>query len=188
MNARGSTAQTAGPATLIDSAITNVQVGTLTAYDTSSLPTTAGSLILDNVQPNNVSNAVQGPEGTVIVGTSESMTIAAWGEGHEYTPNGPNQLQGSITPFPRPAALLNGSSYYEKSKPRYRGILVLQFVSLRSSGAKGDGITDDAAVINSVLSSAAAAGRLVFFDAGIYKVSSTDFMPAGSKMWERPIL
>jgi glucan 1,3-beta-glucosidase len=173
MNAGGSTAQTAGSVTLIDFTFTNVQVGMLTAYDTSSLPTTVGGLILENVQPNNVSNAVQGPEGTALAGTSESITIAAWGEGHEYTPNGPNQLQGSITPFPRPAALLNGSSYYGKSKPQYRRIPVSQFVSLRSSGAKGDEIIDETAVINLVLSSAAAAGQVVFFDAGIYKVSST---------------
>lgn len=64
----------------------------------------------------------------------------------------------------------------------YEVIPVSQFVSLRSSGAKGGGITNDTAVINSVLLSGAAAGQIVFFDAGIYKVSSTILVPAGSKL------
>jgi glucan 1,3-beta-glucosidase len=182
MNAGGRTAQTVGSVTLIDSSFTSVQTGILTAYDSSSLPTSAGGLILENVQLNNVPVVVQGPEGTALAGTTGSMTVSAWGEGHEYTPKGPNQFQGYITPFSRPAALLSGVSYYERSKPQYEDIPVSRFVSLRSSGAKGDGITDDTAVINSVLLSAAAAGQMVFFDAGIYKVSSTVFVPAGSKI------
>jgi glucan 1,3-beta-glucosidase len=137
---------------LIDATFINVKEGFLTAYDSSSLQTTAGGLILENVQLNNVATAVQGLEGTVLAGTTESLTITALGEGQGYTPNGPNQAQGSITPFSRPAALLNGSSYYERSKPQYEGIPVFQFVSILSSGAKGDGITDDTVVINSVLS------------------------------------
>jgi glucan 1,3-beta-glucosidase len=182
MSAGGRTAQLVGSVTLIDSTFTNVQVGIITAYDSSSLPTTAGGLILENIQLNNVPIAVQGAEGTALVGTTGSMTVSAWGEGHEYTPNGPNQFQGPIAPISRPTALLSGSTYYERSKPQYEGLPVSQFVSLRTSGAKGDGVTDDTAVINSVLSSSAETGKVVFFDAGIYKVSSTISIPAGSKI------
>lgn len=77
MNAGGSAAQMVGSVTLIDSTFTNVQVGILTAYDSSSPPTTTGGLILENVQLNNVPTAIQGPEGTALAGTTGSMTIAA---------------------------------------------------------------------------------------------------------------
>jgi glucan 1,3-beta-glucosidase len=167
---------------LIDATFINVKDDFLTAYDSSSLLTTAGGLIFENVQLNNVATAVQSPEGTVLAGTTGSLTIAALGGGHGYTPNGPDQAQGSGTPFSRPAALLSGSSYYERFKPQYEGIPVFQLVSILSSGAKGDGITGDTVVINPVLSRATAAGKVVFFDAGIHQVSSTILVPAGSKL------
>jgi glucan 1,3-beta-glucosidase len=71
---------------LVYSTFLNVEVGILTAYNSSLLPTTAGGLILENVQLKNVLTAVQGPEGTVLAGTTRSLAIAAWGEGYRYTP------------------------------------------------------------------------------------------------------
>ncbi len=82
MNAGGRTAQAVGSVTLIDSSFTNFSVGILSAYDSSSLPTPADGLILENVQLNNISTAVQGAEGTALAGTTGTMTIVAWGEGH----------------------------------------------------------------------------------------------------------
>jgi len=90
MNAGGRTGQTVGSVTLIDATFINVKEGFLTTYDSSSLPTTAGGLILENIQLNNVATAVQCPEGTVLAGATGSLTIAALGKGHGYTPNGPN--------------------------------------------------------------------------------------------------
>jgi glucan 1,3-beta-glucosidase len=53
---------------------------------------------------------------------------------------------------------------------------------VRTGGAKGDGVTDDTSALNTILKNAAAAGQIVFFDAGTYKVTSTITIPPGSKV------
>ena len=55
-------------------------------------------------------------------------------------------------------------------------------MSVRSAGAKGDGVTDDTAAIQSAITSATAAGNVVYFDAGIYKVTNVINVSAGAKM------
>jgi glucan 1,3-beta-glucosidase len=186
MSSGGTGGQSVGSVTFIDSSMTDTKVGILTAHTTGSdnQPPTAGSLIVENVQLNNVPVAIQGPNGvTYLAGTTGSMTIPAWGQGHSYTPKGPNNFQGPIQPFPRPGSLLVGAGrFYARSKPQYATTPVSQFSSVRDGGAKGDGITDDTAALNKVISSAAESGKIVFFDAGTYKVTSTINVPAGSKI------
>lgn len=112
--------QTVGSVTFIDSSISNTKVGIATSHDANSQPPTAGSLILENVQLNNVPVAVSGPGGSIsLAGTTGTTTIAAWGQGHSYLPNGPNVFEGPIDPFPRPGRLLSGQGrFYERSKPQ----------------------------------------------------------------------
>lgn len=43
-------------------------------------------------------------------------------------------------------------------------------------------MTDDAVVLNNLLKSAAASGKVVFFDAGTYRVTTTLYVPPGSKI------
>lgn len=94
------------------------------------------SLILS--QLNNVPIAVKGPSGTALAGSSGgSITISAWGEGHEYTPTGPTDFEGPIAPNQRPPSLLTGSKYYERSKPQYGSYPLYYFLSARSAGVTG---------------------------------------------------
>ena len=179
MSNGGRTGQSVGSVVFIDSSITNTKVGFLTAHDSTSQPPTAGSLIIENVQLNNVPVAVQGPNGqAALQGTTGQTTIAGWGEGHQYTPNGPNNFEGNITPNNRPGSLLSGSRYYERSKPQYEGNVPTDFLSIRDAGARGDGNTDDTNAINNALRS----GKIVYFDAGIYKVTNTILIPAGARI------
>ena len=46
------------------------------------------------------------------------------------------------------------------------------FVSVKDYGAKGDGVTDDTAAINSALAVVAVTGQTLFFPSGIYKITS----------------
>ena len=134
--AGGSSAQTVGSVTLLDSSITNTPVGIVTAYTSSSSPATAGSLILENIKLNNVPTAIQLTSGsTVLAGTTGSTTIAGWGDGHSAT----GSFEGSITPNSRPSVLLSGSNYYVQSKPQYGTLPVSSFQSVRSGGATGNG-------------------------------------------------
>jgi len=143
MSAGGSTAQNVGSVTLVDSSMTNTPIGIITAYNApSSLPPTAGSLILENVALSNVPIAIQSGGSTVLAGTTGTTTIAAWGEGHEYTPTGPTSFQGAITPNSRPSSLVSGGNYYVRSKPQYNTLAASSFSSVRSAGATGNGVTD----------------------------------------------
>jgi hypothetical protein len=49
----------------------------------------------------------------------------------------------------------------------------LVFISVKDSGAVGDGVTDDTAAINAALASVPAGGGIVYFPAGDYVVSSS---------------
>ncbi|KAK9771541.1 putative Pectate lyase superfamily protein-domain-containing protein [Seiridium cardinale] len=181
ISAGGSSAQNVGSITVIDSTFVNVPVAIITAYTSSSQPATAGSVVLENVVLQNVPIAVQGPSGTVLSGGT--ATITAWSEGHRYTPTGPQSALGAITPNSRPSVLLDSSGrYYQRSKPQYETLAASSFVSVRSAGAKGDASTDDTAAIQSAINSAASAGKVVFIDFGLYRITSPIVIPPGSKI------
>lgn len=177
-------ALTVGSVTFIDSSISNTKVGIATGRGNESQPKAAGSLILENVQLQDVPVAVSGPGGsTLLAGSTNSITIAAWGEGNSYIPNGPTRFQGSITPFTRPGSLLeDGGKFYERSKPQYATTPLSQVRSVRSAGAKGDGVTDDTVAIQKLITNAASGNEVVFFDFGVYKVTGTIYIPPGSKI------
>lgn len=182
MSNGGSTGELVGSLTLLDSAISNTPIGIQTSWTTTSSPATGGNLALENVVFNNVPTAIQGPSSTALAGTTGSMTVPAWVEGHIYTPSGPTNFQGAVTQFPRPASLLSGSKYYARSKPQYEGLSVSSFLSARSYGATGNGVNDDSAAVQNVINTAAAAGQVAFFDAGIYLVTTTISIPPGAKI------
>jgi len=141
MSSGGPLAQSVGSVTFIDSEINDTPIGIVTAHGPTSQPLTGGSLILENVYLNNVPIAVQGENNVIALpGTPENSHIAAWGEGHSYTPDGPQNFEGFISPVSRPASLLQSDGkYYERSKPQYEQYPVSEFVSARSMGATGNG-------------------------------------------------
>lgn len=173
--------QAVGSITLLDSFITDTPVGIITAHDSTSKPPTAGSVVLENISAQNVPVIVQGPDQTAAL-AGGSVHVDAWAQGHSYTPNGPKDIQGTFTPNSRPASLVQGQQFYEHSKPQYNGASASSFSSTRDGGAKGDGKTDDTDALQKVINNAAASGKIVFFDAGTYLVTSTLSIPAGSKL------
>ncbi|CAI7633588.1 unnamed protein product [Penicillium manginii] len=177
----GHDAQSVSSITLLDSSITNTPVGILTSRDSTSQPATAGSVILENVSTQNVPVVVQGPNKQTIL-AGPNLHVAAWGQGHRYIPNGPTVFQDTFSPNDRPASLVQGTQFYERSKPNYRSLTASSFSSTRSGGAKGDGKTDDTAALQKVINDAASAGKIVFFDAGSYIVTQTLEIPANSKI------
>lgn len=46
----------------------------------------------------------------------------------------------------------------------------------------GNAVTDDTAALQSIINSATAAGQIVYFDAGIYRITSTLSIPPGAKI------
>lgn len=173
-------AQAVGSVVMIDSVISNTEIGISTARGLGSTPPTGGSMILENVVLNNVGTAIQGPSGTLLAGGS--FTITGWGQGNTYTPNGPQTVQNTIPPNSRPASLISGADFYERSKPQYQSYGTSSFISVRTAGATGDGTTDDTAALQAAIMAAAASGSIVFFDAGTYLVTDTLYIPSGSRI------
>ncbi|CAK7216489.1 hypothetical protein SBRCBS47491_002846 [Sporothrix bragantina] len=191
----GSAAQTVGSITVFDSAFQSVPVGILSAFiPGTSQPETAGSIILENIVASQVPVMVQTNDGAVLTGSGAgTVTIAAWGQGHQYVPNGPSPLQGAFTGNTRPASLLGGGNsaadaagviggYYARSKPQYANLRACHFFSARSAGAKGDGVTDDTAALQRVINYATATGNVVFIDYGLYLVTDTLVIPPGARI------
>ncbi|KAJ2993621.1 hypothetical protein NUW58_g1786 [Xylaria curta] len=173
-----------GSAVFFDSSFVNTKIAFNISRNANSTPRTGGSLAIENVSLRNVGTAVNyGPTTTALLaGTTSSTVITSWVSGQVYRPNGPNKLAGTQEPFTRPASLLSNGKYYQRSKPSYAELPSSSFSSVRAGGAKGDGKTDDTAALQRVITAAAASGKVVYFDAGTYIVTSTLFIPAGSKI------
>ncbi|KAI0142897.1 glycoside hydrolase family 55 protein [Xylariaceae sp. FL1272] len=181
MTAGNSSSIQTGSVTVIDSTISNTPVGIKTIYTADSLPATAGSLILENVVLDGVSDAaVQGADGTLLAGGSS--TIAAWGQGNQYTPTA-SALDGTFDANTRPAALTgDDGKYLAISKPQFEGLAASDIVSARASGAKGDATTDDTAALQDAINTAASGGKLLFIDYGVYIITNTLSIPDGAKI------
>ena len=183
MTSGGPSSQAVGSVTFIDSTIADTKIGVLTSHNSSISSFSNGSLILENVHFKNVGVAVQGPNNiTALAGRSGSMQVAAWGQGHQYTPTGPASFQGIIPEFFRPKSLTSSKAYYQRSKPSYATIPVSQFLSTRTIGAKGNGINDDTTALQKAINAASLSGQIVFFDAGTYRITKTLYVPRGSKL------
>ncbi|GLA17146.1 hypothetical protein AnigIFM62618_004269 [Aspergillus niger] len=77
--------------------------------------------------------------------------------------------------------LTSSGSVFEKSKPLYASYAASSFVSVKSAGAKGDGTTDDTAIIQSVLNNATE-DQIVYFDHGAYIITDTIKVPKNIKI------
>ncbi|KAK4135130.1 glycoside hydrolase family 55 protein [Trichocladium antarcticum] len=173
-----------GSITILDSEIKDTPIGITFGAAAATGPAVANNFIFENVRLDNVATAIRGPQGTVLAGAPGPSTIKAWGRGHKYTPSsaGPTAFEGPTPPNTRPAALAPGGTYYARSKPRYENLPVSEFLSARAAGAAGDGTTDDTDALNALFHTAAAADKIVLLDAGMYVVTSTLHIPAGSRI------
>ncbi|VBB79880.1 Putative Glycoside Hydrolase Family 55 [Podospora comata] len=173
-----------GSVTLFDSTFSNTPVAIKTAWTPSANPPTGGSLVIENIQLNNVAVAVQGPSGTMLGGTSGSTTIPAWALGH-LLDRGTNvpRFSGPINPNPRPASLLTSDGrYYVRSKPQYESVPASSFLSVRAFGARGDAAADDTSALQNAINTAVAQNKILLLDHGLYRVTSTIVIPPSAKI------
>ena len=185
--------QSVGSILLQDSSFIATPIGIATAFNKAkNVPATGGTLIIDNVDFTGAKSAIVDLNSAqVLKGGSK---IASWAQGNAYsTGSGLNstqystklktgpasqvQLQGALTPPSKPAVLLNAQgAIFERSKPQYETVPLSSFISVKASGAKGDGVHDDTAAIQAVFNKATA-NSVVYFDHGAYLISSTVKVP-----------
>ncbi|KAJ5738694.1 hypothetical protein N7493_001849 [Penicillium malachiteum] len=91
------------------------------------------------------------------------------------------RTQSTIKTSSMPSELLVDGAVFEKSKPLYESYPASSFVSVKSAGAKGDGSTDDTAIIQKVLDSATT-DQIVYFDHGAYVITDTIKIPKDIKI------
>jgi glucan 1,3-beta-glucosidase len=178
--------QTVGSVVLLESTISNTPIGLKTARTGNfSRPVSGGSAVLDNVQLIDVPKAVVGSDNSTIL-AGGSLTIDLWGQGRSYKPDGSVvTIQGNMArPFSKPYALLDSTGkIFEKSRPQYTDIPASKFISVRSHGAKGDGTTDDTAALKQIFAQYGGdVSRVIYFDHGVYIVSSTIEIPVNTRI------
>lgn len=175
MSNGGTSSQTVGSVILLDSTMSNTPIGVSTAYSTNE-GATNGTLVIDNVDfSTNVPVAVSNSGATVLAGNTK---VASWTQGRAY--NGANTgktSQGTQTAPTKPTSLLTSTgNVFARSKPQYESLPASSFLSVKSAGAKGDGVTDDTAAIQALFNSASTSD-VVYFDHGAYVVTSTVKVP-----------
>lgn len=176
----GSYSQPVAGITVLDSVFEGVNIPVLTKGYTS--------IVLDNVRvvSSSVGIIVGQPGGPTILPWTADTRIVSWASGRIYTDLKALGTFGTqyLKPVPsKPSVLLNGNgAFFERSKSQYEKFAAGTFRSVKAGGAKGDGTTDDTAALNAVLRSAAASASVVYFPFGIYKVTGTIFVPAGSRI------
>ena len=181
MSNAASGGQLVGSAIILDATITNVPVFIKTGTSASSNPHTSGSLILENIKLSGVSTAIQGPNGVLLGSVS---VIDSWGQGQFYNDkSGKGSFQQGPLPKPSKSSVLLDSegNFFQRAKPQYEEYAVSDFVSVKSQGAVGDGRTDDTAAIQNALNNYAGC-KIIYFPAGVYLLSSTVFVPAGTRI------
>lgn len=187
VTAGGAGAQGVGSVILLDSTITDTPIGVYTVKSASSAPATGATVILDNVRLVNVQKAVANPATGATILTGGTLTIDFWGQGKSYSTanTGGTFIQGPLTrSFAKPNTLLtNGANtFFERSRPQYEQEDVSNFVSVKSLGAKGDGVTDDTAILQSIFNNNAGSRRIIYFDHGVYLVTSTITVPVNTRI------
>lgn len=123
---------------------------------------------LSNVSSSTTSSSV--PATTLATNTSSACTSSA-------TPVSSSRIQQQRTAPTKPSSLLDDSQrIFERSKPQYEDVPVSSFVSVKSMGAKGDGVTDDTAAIQAIFNDATQ-DQVVYFDHGAYVITKTVNIP-----------
>jgi glucan 1,3-beta-glucosidase len=193
----GGTIPTTGSITLQDAIMNNVAIGVLTTFSSNSTPTSAGSLLLDNVNFVNTPVGVQlSPSNATLL--EGNQRVASWAQGKVYTAYessyeennltcyGPAanfaRMQQPVDPAPISASLLTpDGSVFTKSRPQYEGVPVENFISIKTYGCAGDGVTDDTACVQSFLN-AIQPGQIAYIDYGAYVVRDTINFPIPIKV------
>lgn len=185
-----------GSIVIQDSTFSNVQFGILTGFAADSTPTSAGTLVLDNVNFLNTDPAVEYKNNTPIISGNQVVNSFLQGSAYSvyetqeelhnlmcYEPKADYARVQGIAPQPvKPPSLLTPSgTVLERSRPQYEGKPVESFVSVMDYGCLGDGLSDDTGCVQGFLDSIGA-DQIAYFDHGAYLIRDTIQVPNNVKI------
>lgn len=137
MSATSSSVQSGvGSILLLDSSITNATTGVLLRNNYQPrMDDVSGTLLLDNVEVNNVDSVVQGTNGDTILTSNEQQTIVSWGRGSVYKDDSGKGTFSTdyLPPIIKSVNLLDkDGKFFQKSRPQYENLISSDFVSVKS--------------------------------------------------------
>jgi hypothetical protein len=183
----GSTGQSVGSLILVDSLIANTVNGIIT----SLLKENSTSLLLQNVGFFNVKTAVQDSVSKkILIKGGDQQVVDSWGFGqiNDQTGKGAFSNGNNIPAMNRTQELVTTGfdkmkpNLFTRRRPKYYDVPVKQIMDVKALGAKGDGTSDDTAVLNAILDGAANTTSIVYFPYGVYVITDTLRVPIGSRI------
>lgn len=125
----------------------------------------------------------------LLPGGQPEIILDSWGFGMLTDDNGTRFTNGEYIPvMNRTDSLVSSYGYngqknlFTRRRPQYSSTENTQVFNVKSMGAKGDGVSDDTAILNSVLAIAANMSSIVFFPFGSYIITDTLRIPVGSRI------
>lgn len=183
-----SSGQGVGSLILVDTIIANTPKGIVS----SLVGENSTSFLLQNVGFFNVQQAVIDlTKNKVLIAGGNQVVLESWGFGqvNNATSGTGFFVNGDEIPAMNRSKALLGSQYdqlqpnlFSRRRPKYYNEPQSNVMNVKALGAKGDGVTDDTVVLNSILSGAANTSSVVYFPYGVYVVTDTLRVPIGSRI------
>lgn len=171
----------------MDSVIANTPVGVLT----SLFKENSTSFLVRNTGFFNVATAArEDSNGRTLLKGGNEVKVDSWGFGLLVNSSSAVStfINGQNIPSANHSASLLASTGYHRPnlftrrRPKYIDIGHSQILNVKSLGAQGDGVSDDTAVLNNILSRAANMSSIVYFPFGVYIIKDTLNIPVGSRI------
>jgi hypothetical protein len=122
----------------------------------------------------------------LLSGGKRTKNVDAWGFGRVTSADGNTTfLNGATLDAPtRDNSLVTGGrgQFFTRRRPKYDDLGPSEILDARRFGARGDGKSDDTAVLNYLFSAAANMSAVVYIPFGVYVIKDTVEIPVGSRV------
>lgn len=158
------------------------------AISTSVMSDNSTALLLSNSGFYNVDTIVKDTtqNKVLIAGGTGTKDVASWGFGRVTYADGTTKfLNGAALDAPvRDSSLVTGGrkQFFTRRRPKYDDLGRSEIIDAKAKGARGDGKTDDTAVLNYIFSAAANMSAVVYLPFGVYLIKDTIEIPVGSRI------
>lgn len=150
------------------------------------------NFMLENIAKDTLDSNMVEVDGVAKVGKVGSLGTYIYGNTYDGGSRANYQTNPTARPVSRPAALLApgpGGRFPNIAAPQYADRTAGDVVNLkdaRQNGGftlRGDGSSDDTAALQGALDTAARQGKLAYLPFGVYRVTSTITVPAGTELY-----